>query len=183
MPSEKGFEDLIDSMVNKIDDNISEVPGGKHEDNENADVDTEGWVTSRGRLGNYAYGKTIPADGEWHAITPWLNFCQAFEIVARTGVKNTGKHAVMHAVAVSAFGNSQSNIRASRSSIKETRSWYDFWRPVKLQLKWVGTTYKYKLAMRCKQNLGAGVPIIYYITQLWSDEKMGIPSQYLDIEN
>ncbi len=32
--------------------------------------------------------------------------------------------------------------------------------------------------MRCKQHLGESVRVRYYITQLWSDEDMGIESQF-----
>lgn len=139
------------------------------------ELDVNGWISSKGRLGSYAAGSTVPADGSWYAITPELNYCQAFEVVARTGIRGTGKHAIMHAVAVSAFGHSS-------SSIKKTRGHYNFWRPVKLQLRWSGTTYSYRLEIRCKQNLGTNVKIKYYITQLWSDEEMGIEKQFLDVD-
>jgi hypothetical protein len=183
MPDQNAFHDLIDSAVNKIDDDFSiakkkhtePVPKKEKEDSE--------WIESKGRVGKYSRENTVPADGDWHTITPTLNYCQAFEIVARTGVKNTGKHAILHAIAVSAFGNSHSAIRTSRSSFRITRSWFDFFRPVKLQLRWAGTTHKYRLQMRCKQDLGHGVQIKFFITQLWSDEKMGIKSQFLDVDN
>jgi len=138
------------------------------------ELDVNGWIASKGRIGNYADENTVPADGTWYPITPALNYCQAFEIVARTGIKDTGKHAIMHAIAVSAYGNSS-------SSIRKTRSCYNIWKPVKLQLRWVGTAHKYQLEMRCKQNLGSDVEIKYYITHLWSDEEMGIEKQFLDV--
>lgn len=124
----------------------------------------------RGRVGQFSEQSSVPADGAWHAITPKLNHCQAFEIVARTGLKGTGKHGVLHAIAVSAYGT-------SHSAIRKTRSWYDVWRPVKLQLRWTGSTYRYQLELRCKQFLGKNVPIRYFITQLWSDEKMWMEDQ------
>ncbi len=140
------------------------------------ELDVNGWISSKGRLGSYAGGSTIPADGSWYAITPALNHCQAFEIVARTGIKDSGMHAIMHAVAVSAYGNSS-------SSIRKTRGCYNFWKPVRLQLRWTGSTYAFQLEMRCKQNLGRDVQIKYFITQLWSDEEMGIAKQFLDVDD
>jgi hypothetical protein len=148
---------------------------GINEPNPQHTLDVNGWVSSNGRVGSYARANTIPADGTWHPVTSSLNYCQAFEIVARTGIKGTGKHAIMHAIAVSAFGSSSSRIR-------KTRGWYNFWKPVRLQLRWVGSTYDYRLEMRCKQNLGTDVRIIYYITQLWSDEELGIAKQFLDTD-
>lgn len=165
MPGQDAFYDLIDSVVNTIDDVISIAKKKGDEPDLKKEKEVNGWIESKGRVGNYSTGNIVPADAEWHAITPQLNHCQAFEIVARTGVGNTGKHAILHAIAVSAYGN-------SRSSIRKTRGWFDFWKPVKLQLRWSGSTYKYQLEMRCKQNLGDNVYIKYFITQLWSDEKM-----------
>ena len=141
-----------------------------------SELDVNGWIHSKGRAGSYTAENTVPADGKWHPITPELNHCQAFEIVARTGVKGTGKHAVIHAIAVSAYGNSHSKIR-------KTRSCYNFWKPVKLMLRWTGSTYAYKLEIRCKQNLGKDVLIKYFLTHLWSDEVMGIDTQFRDVDN
>lgn len=148
---------------------------GINEEKPKSELDVNGWVLSTGRAGNYAKESTIPADGSWHQLTPGLNHCQAFEVVARTGIKNTGKHAILHAIAVSAYGN-------SRSSIRKTRGHFNFWKPVKLQLRWTGTTYSYKLEMRCKQNLGSGVEVKYYITQLWSDEVLGLEKQFMNVD-
>ena len=147
---------------------------GINENKPKYELEVNGWSASKGRVGTYTAENTIPANGKWHAITPKLNYCQAFEVIARTGIKDTGKHAILHAVAVSAYGN-------SRSSIRKTRGRYNFWKPVKLQLRWTGTTYAYQLKMRCKQNLGSDVHIKYFITHLWSDEEMGIEKQFIDV--
>ncbi len=148
---------------------------GINETNPKQELDVNGWIASKGRIGNYSTENKVPANGQWYAITPKLNFCQAFEVVARTGVKNSGKHAILHAVTVCAYGK-------SNSSIRKVRTWFDFWRPVKIQLRWTGETYSYQLEIRCKQNLGPGVDIKYYLTQLWSDEEMGIEKQFRDID-
>ena len=96
--------------------------------------------------------------------------------MARTGVKDTGKHVLLHAIALSAYGKSHAKIR-----ITDAR--YSFWRSARIQLRWTGDTFNYHLEMRCKQNLGPGIDIKYYITQLWSDEDMGIETQFRNIDN
>jgi hypothetical protein len=148
---------------------------GINTSNPGVELDVNGWLHTKGRAGNYGMSDTIPADGKWHPITGNLNYCQAFEVVARTGIKDTGKHGILHAIAVSAFGR-------SRSRIRKTRGFYDFWKPVKIQLRWTGKTRSYRLEMRCKQNLGQEVQVKYYITQLWSDEEMGIAKQFRDTD-
>ena len=148
---------------------------GINEPHPQYDLDVAGWIGSKGRIGTYSDNSTIPADGDWHPITPELNYCQAFEIIARTGIKDTGRHGLIHAIAVSAYGN-------SRSRIRKTRGYYNLWKPVRLQLRWSGTTYAYRLEMRCKQNLGRDVLVKYYVTQLWSDEAMGVTKQFLDTD-
>jgi hypothetical protein len=148
---------------------------GINESKPQKELDVNGWIASKGRIGRYSIENTVPANGKWQPITPSLNYCQAFEIVARTGIIGTGKHAIMHAIAVSAYGN-------SCSSIRKTRSYFNFWKPVKLQLRWTGSAHEYQLEIRCKQNLGNDVLIKYFITQLWSDEEMGIEKQFLEID-
>lgn len=129
------------------------------------DLHVNQWIASKGRVGTYNACQEIPANGNWHRIVENLNYCQGFEIVARTGIKNTGKHVVIHAIAMSAFGDSHSTIRV-------TGARYSFWRKLRIELRWTGDTFKYHLEMRCKQNLGADTKIKYHITQLWSDEDM-----------
>lgn len=135
------------------------------------DLHVNNWVASKGRIGTYGKYHEIPADGNWYRVVENLNYCQAFEVVARTGVKETGRHALLHAVAMSAFGKSY-------AKIKKTHVRYSFWRPTKIELRWTGDTFNYHLEMRCKQHLGEGVRVRYYITQLWSDEDMGIETQF-----
>lgn len=133
-------------------------------------------IASGGRVGTFCEDSEIPADGKWYRIIQNLNYCQAFEIVARTGIKDSGKHSLLHAIAVSAYGRSNSRIR-------NTGARYSFWRPCRIQLRWTGDTFNYHLEMRCRQDLGPGTKIKYYVTQLWSDEDMGIPAQFRDSDN
>lgn len=137
------------------------------------DLDVNNLIGCKGQVGTYSPRSEIPADGNWYRIISNLNHCQGFEIVARTGVKNTGKHALVHAIALSAYGK-------SFAKIKKTSTRYSFWRPIQIQFRWTGDTFNYHLEMRCKQNLGDNAKVKYYITQLWNDEEMGIKSQFMD---
>jgi len=83
-------------------------------------------IASAGRAGTYCEDSEIPADGRWYRIIQNLNYCQAFEIVARTGIKDSGKHTLLHAIAVSAYGRSHSRIR-------HTGARYSFWRPCRMR--------------------------------------------------
>ncbi len=137
----------------------------------NTALDVNGFVSSKGRVGNLTEVSTVPADGSWHTILDELNHCTAFEIMARTGVYHTGIHVVMHAIALSSYGNSFARIR-------KTNAMYSFWKPIRIRLRWVGTTYDYKLQMKTTRNLGVNTVIKYHITQLWDDEIMGDESHY-----
>ena len=79
-------------------------------------LDVAGFAGLQGRVGTYATGE-VPADGKWHTILEGLDNCSAFEVVARTGKKGTGKFAILHAFALSAFGNSRSRIRKTSAAL------------------------------------------------------------------
>jgi hypothetical protein len=121
----------------------------------------KGFAGMEGRKGTYRHGY-VPADGKWHTVAEDLDNCQAFEVMARTGKKGSGKFSIMHAIALSAFGRSS-------SSIRKTRAYYGFfWN--KLNLRWSGTTHNYRLELRANRNYGKGVNIYYNIAKLWDDE-------------
>jgi hypothetical protein len=121
------------------------------------------------RAGTYATGK-VPANGKWHPVIKELDNCQAFEIVARTGVKRTGKFAMMHAVAVSAFGGK------ARNKVRKVSAHYGFfWN--KLNVKWGGQLHDYALLLRSNSNYGDGVYIYYHVTKLWDDATF-LPTEY-----
>lgn len=121
-----------------------------------------GFTGMYARSGTYATGK-VPADGKWHPIITQLNNCQAFEIVARTGVKHSGRFAMMHAIAVSAFGG-----RRARNKVKKVCAHHGFfWN--KLNIKWAGQLHDYSLLVRSNSNYGFGVHIYYHVTRLWDD--------------
>ncbi len=138
-------------------------------------LDVGGMVKSAGRVGGAVSQSEVPADGKWHNIIDGLNYCNAFEVTARVGVLKSGKHALLHAIAMSAFGNSS-------SKIKRTHVRFSFWRPIRIKLRWVGSTYNYGLQIKTSRNLGDDIKIKYYLSQLWDDKKMGIPNHYKTTE-
>jgi hypothetical protein len=131
-------------------------------------LDVAGFAGLQGRVGTFATGE-VPADGKWHTILEGLDNCSAFEVVARTGKKGTGKFAILHAFALSAFGN-------SRNRIRKTSAHYGFfWN--KLNLRFRGTTHNYSLQLRTNTNYGTDIDIYYKITNLWDDESF-MPKEY-----
>ncbi|CAL1518632.1 hypothetical protein [Chitinophaga sp. MM2321] len=131
-------------------------------------VDINGFTGMQGRMGTFKEG-TVPADNKWHSVLEDLDYCQAFEVMARTGKTGTGKIAIMHATALSAFGGAHNKIRQSCA-------YYGFcWN--KIKMRWKGGTHKYALQIRTNSNYGPGVDIYYNITRLWCDEKI-MPKEY-----
>lgn len=132
----------------------------------------------------------IPADGNWHQITPMLEGCHALEIVAGVGIQWTGQYAMVHAIAMNTcdprgpfswlyrwlpFLNRKNPIRCHHAYY---RSGSD-----KLQLKWVedqnpppvvGTRQirRYYLAIKTNSAYQQKVNIRYHITRLWFDDYM-----------
>jgi len=221
MPSEAHFNDLIESMINKVDDGMSktiddgltlspigvsnklisfyksiedknpawsiEVDSGTSNLNFNDhkgdsvltlnnqgkvgikqsqpeyELDVNGVAAMAGRIGTFDQGK-IPADGKWHAVMEGLDGCNAFEILAGVGKRKTGKYALLHATALSTYGKSKPKIR-------KTQAFYGV-RCNKIQIRWRGTTYDYKLMMRTKCSYGSDHYVRFYITNLWFDNLM-----------
>ncbi len=134
-------------------------------------LDVKGWVGMEGRMGTFGSGPGyVPADGKWYPVITGLDNCQAFEIVARAGKRGTGKFAILHAIALSAYGRSNSRIR------KTCAHYGFFWN--RLSLRWKGSTHNYSLELRSNSNFGEGFRIYYSITRLWDDEEASLPDQY-----
>ncbi|ASZ12277.1 hypothetical protein KTO58_13335 [Chitinophaga pendula] len=132
-------------------------------------VDINGFVAMQGRTGTFKTGK-IAANGKWQTILADLDNCQAFEVIARTGKKGTGRFAMMHAYAVSAFGGRHNKVRQSCA-------FFGFcWNKIKLRWK-KGHTHNYELQLRTNSNYGAGIDVYYQIARLWSDEQF-LPDEY-----
>lgn len=143
------------------------------------ELDLKGRIVSDGRLGRA--GSSVPADAEWHDITPVLFGCQAFEVMAGVGKKDSGKYAVMHAYALNAYGG--------KGEITYHQAHYGS-KCSRMELRWKRETDRlqdgYRLQIRvgcgfddgdCK-GLVKGAPgsaptsICYYLTQLWFDPAM-----------
>lgn len=131
-------------------------------------LDVDGFIGIKGRVGTYVKGN-VPADGKWQTILENLDNCTAFEVIARTGKRGSGKFAILHAHALSAFGNSRSGIRKTSA-----HSGF-FWN--RLRLRFMGTTHNYRLEIKTGNNYGSGVDIFFNISKLW-DDKMFMPKEY-----
>jgi len=138
-------------------------------------LQVKGFAGMEGRVGTFLQGE-VPADGKWYSVIEELNNCQAFEVIARTGKKGSGKFAILHAYALSAFGNSSSKIR------KVSAHFGSFWNGAfwnKIGIRWESkNTHNYALQLRTNRNYGHGVSVFYKVTKLWDDEKFLPPEYY-----
>ena len=119
-------------------------------------LEVNGFVGMQGRIGYYAHGE-VPADGLWHDVVTGLNHYNAFEVMAVVG--RQGAHAITHAIAVSAYGN-------SNNKISKTQGFFG-WMRNKIDVKWSGSYFDYKLQVRTRRNIGEGVLIRYNIIKLF----------------
>lgn len=133
------------------------------------ELDVNGIVASNGRIGRAGKEK-VPADGEWHPIIKGLNGCQAFEIMAGVGKKNSGKYALMHAFALNTFNSKKSNITYHQAHYLSKCD--------KIELRWAAEigkeTYALEMRTRCSYEADGenSINICYYITELWQDHFM-----------
>lgn len=130
------------------------------------ELDVKGMVGMEGRLGTYRKGE-VDADGKWHTVIDELGGCHAFEVVAGVGKPNSGRYALIHALALSTFGR-------SKNKIKITQAHYGV-RCNKLDLRWVGTTKNFALQIRSRCNYNTegqkeSIKIKYYISNLWDEQ-------------
>jgi hypothetical protein len=137
--------------------------------NEDYKLQVNGFVGLEGRVGTHAQGQ-VPSDGNWHTIIEGLDNCQAFEIVARTGKKGSGKFAILHAYALSAFGRSRNRIQ------KVSAHYGSFWNKIGVRWKSKGT-HDYSLQLRTNRNYGKDVYVYYKVSKLWDDEQF-LPEAY-----
>lgn len=166
-------EDSQDISSHVFFHNNGTVGIGKKSDNKYK-VDINGFVAAEGRIGTYKdlkIGNNVPANGKWHPITGELDNCQAFEVIARTGVKNSRKFAMTHAIAVKAFGK-------SRGKVRMVSAHYGFlWN--RISVKWIlnKENEKFTLNIRTHRHYGNDVNIYFQITKLW-DDAMFLPDNY-----
>lgn len=126
------------------------------------ELDVDGVISAKGRIGNYKHGQ-VPADGESHDIIKNLTGCHAFEIIAGAGRKKSGRYSLIHAFAINTFNGS--------SKIKPHLSHYGD-KCNRLELYWKGNKDNYSLKIKSCCDYEENTQIQYYITQLWFDPSM-----------
>lgn len=119
-------------------------------------LEVDGFIGMKGRIGYYANGE-VPADGHWHDVITGLNHYNAFEVVAVVG--RQGAHAITHAIAVSAYGN-------SKNKVTKTQGFFG-WMRNKIDVRWTGSYFDYNLQIRTRRNIGEGVLVRYNIAKLF----------------
>lgn len=140
-------------------------------------LDVNGTVASQGRMGVVFIDTPIPADGEWHDITPELEGCHMFEVVAGIGIRYSGRYALIHAIAINTCApNKHWWHWRDKNPIHMSQAWFHS-SADKIQLRWrqnnhSGTLRPYALQIRTNTSFGKDQTIQYHITQLWNDPFM-----------
>lgn len=156
------------------------TPDGKvgiNTSNPKHSLDVEGIISSVGRTGGQLVDTMIPADGKWHDITPELDGCQMFEIVAGTGIRHSGRYALLRATAINTCAPNYWWWHWTRKNPIHTQQAYFRSGADKLKLRWKqknrsGTNRPYVLQIRSNTNYGENQYIRYHLTQLWHDPFM-----------
>lgn len=156
-------------------------------------LDVKGFIASEGRIGKFREGE-LDADGTWHNVFAGkpLTGSNAFEIMAYAeGEQGDGKYALMHAIAISTYGNSRPKITKTSACYGKTWDKLDIrWVSKPSQItaaddekerkvfdlaKWWKTfrepkdPFRYNLQLRTKSNYGKGKKIKYKVSVLWND--------------
>lgn len=139
--------------------------GQKAEEGQRLSVN--GFIAAQGRTGNYLTG-AVPANGRWQRVNPaeeYFDGCQALEVVARAGRPNSRKYAIMHALALSAYGG-----KSSKHRIRRTGAHFGFlWNRIRLRWRSVDANHYY-LEIKTSSNYGEGATIHYRICKLWDED-------------
>ena len=133
-------------------------------------LDVGGTVASDGRIGRRG-SQSVLADGAWYPICRQLRGCTALEVTAGVGRQKSGKYALMHAFALSAFN--------AKNDITYHQAHHDS-KCNRIELRWVvweDENHKpnrdyYDLEIRTGCDYGPGIAIQYYLTKLWFDPEM-----------
>lgn len=160
-------------------------------------LDVRGNIASAGRVGNYREG-TLEANGEWQNVfaPEELKGCHAFEIMAYAeGTSKAWKYSLMHAIAISTYGNSKPKIsktcahhgkwwnkidirwesrpkRLEEKAVNKKRKTFDiarWWNNV-LSLLEPKDSFNYNLQLRTKSNYGDNSKLSFKVTMLWGPE-------------
>jgi hypothetical protein len=130
-------------------------------------LDVAGTVAAHARVGRRG-GLAVPADGNWYDASEYMTGCQAWEVVAGVGARDSdGRYAILHAFALNAFTRNPS-ITYHQSHFGNKCS--------RIELRWVNNpderVFESKLQMRVGCSYGEAVWIQYHMTQLWQDTLM-----------
>lgn len=108
------------------------------------------------------YRGLAPADGRWHDVTNALDGCQVLEVVATTGERNSGRHAVLTATATTCFGR--------HSKIRKTDAHFGLYGN-KIRIRWKKTKGEYSAKLQIKTifKYDEGTNIRYHIASLCHD--------------
>jgi hypothetical protein len=145
-------------------------------------LDVAGVVCADGRIGRQ--WQAPPADGKFHAITPNLQGCVAFEVMAGvSGVSGGGRYALLHAVAMNVYNPSfWDNLLFLKKRIRSQHAYYSRGSD-RLQLSWVpakannpnlqhGMEANFTLQIRTRSTYLDTAPdakIKVFVTRLWGD--------------
>ena len=126
------------------------------------ELDVAGCIASYARVGR-AGEMAVPADGNWYDITENMTGCQAWEVMAGVGAKDSeGRYALTHAIAMNAF-NSNGTI--------DYRQTYFGNKCSRIELRWIADDedkpFDFRLQMRVGCSYGENVWIKYHDDQLW----------------
>lgn len=148
-------------------DGIQRSAVGIRQSHPRHELDVAGTVAAHARVGRRGE-LAVPADGNWYDATDYMTGCQAWEVVAGVGAKDSeGRYALMHAFALNAFTRNDS-ITYHQSHFGNKCS--------RIELRWFNhpddKVFEFKLQMRVGCTYGDDVWIQYHLTQLWQDTLM-----------
>ena len=178
-----GYDEERDKLLfKKLDESqqphtvLSLAPDGKvgiNRKDPQHELDVDGFVSSKGRIGVAAADLAVPADGQWHDITETLTGCQALEVIAGVGKLKTGRYALVHGIAMNAYNPAGVlfNLFRRKNRINSQHAYYSARRD-RLQLRWKGHNREYTLQLRSRCDYGEGCFVRYYTTRLWFDAEM-----------
>jgi hypothetical protein len=154
------------------------------------ELDVAGTVRAQGRRGQEVPG--LVADGKYHPLTGDLRGLQALEVVAGVGLPDTGRFALVHAIALNTFNPIWwDDLLGLKKRIRAQHAYYSRGSD-RLQLRWAPTTEKvtsghgekatYRLEIRTRRDYLAGrrsrgelapgeeVYVRAFVTRLWFDD-------------
>lgn len=132
------------------------------------ELDVDGLIASKGRIGCENENYEVVADGKWHNVTDVLTGCQCFEVMAGVGgIEGDGKFALAHAIAVNVFN--------CHPSVNLTQS-YSGGRGSKIDIRWCKGINKYEFTLqmrvRHRYDKDGKIKVRYRLTKLWYDTQM-----------